>query len=61
LIKDGHESSPFIVAFALVSNCVINCVFGEFLKEYLLRGKDPLFLEYRNTQTSTAKKIISWS
>ena len=46
LLKDGHESSPIIVAFALCANFCINCTFYEFLKMYILSGQDQAFSEY---------------
>lgn len=37
LIKDGHEASTMLVAFALVSNYVLNYLFYEFYKERLVK------------------------
>lgn len=46
LLKDGHNSSPMIIAFGLVANFILNCIFYEFLKTRILNKKDKLFLEH---------------
>jgi hypothetical protein len=46
LIKDGHSASTLLVAFALVSNYVLNWIFYEFYKERLLK-EDNYYKEFK--------------
>lgn len=32
MLKDGHSGSPLIIAFALILNYIINCIFYSFIK-----------------------------
>jgi len=61
LIKDGHNSSPIIIAFAILANYVINCMFYEYIKANLLNGKDKVFSEHRILYPRTTKSIVNWS
>jgi uncharacterized membrane protein len=61
LLKDGHNSSPLIVAFAITCDYLINCTFYEFLKTYILTGEDIFYTEYRDNYTRTSKAITTWS
>lgn len=61
LLKDGHNSSPLIIIFALVCNLILNCVFYEFAKSRLLGGNDKLFKEYQSNYRRTQKNILFWS
>lgn len=61
LLKDSHNSSPILIAVALVANYACNCIFYEFLKARVLHGKDKLFNEYQSTFPSTSKLILKFS
>lgn len=61
LLKDKHNSSPILIAVALVANYACNCIFYEFLKNRLLHGKDKKFNEYQSTFPATAKCILNFS
>ena len=61
LIKDGHNSSPILIAFALLCNYAINCIFYEFAKTRILFGKDKSFKEYSDAYKATQKAIMTWS
>jgi len=55
LLRDGHNSSPIIIAFALLANFCINCIFYEFIKARLLNGKDKMFAEHCTIYKGTTK------
>ena len=61
MLKDDHNSSPLIIAFALVMNLILNCIFYDFAKTRLLGGNDKLFKEYQETYRRTQKNILFWS
>ena len=61
LIKDGHKSSPIIIAFAILANYAINCMFYEYIKANILNGKDKVFAEHKASYPRTSKSIVNWS
>lgn len=61
LLKDEHNSSPILVAVALVANFACNCIFYEFLKGRLLLGKDKQYNEYQQSFPRTAKAILNFA
>ena len=61
LVKDSHNSSPILIAFALLCNYAINCVFYEFAKSRILHGKDKMFAQYTQEYKSTQKLVLTWS
>ena len=61
MLKDDHKSSPIIIAFALIANVTLNCIFYEFIKARVLHGKDKLFSQHQDVYKRTAKSIINWS
>lgn len=60
-MKDSHNSSPILIAFALLCNYAINCVFYEFAKSRILHGKDKMFAQYTQEYKSTQKLVLTWS
>ena len=60
LIKDGHSASTMLVAFALVSNYIINLFFYDFYKERILK-EDTKYIEYKKANKGPAAQIIQWS
>lgn len=60
LIKDGHSASTLLVAFALVSNYVLNWIFYEFYKDRLLK-EDSHFNEYKEINKPAQNQIMNWS
>ena len=61
LLKDSHNSSPILIAVALVASYMCNCVFYEFLKARVLVGKDKLYNEYQTTFPRTSKMILTFA
>ena len=59
--KDGHSGSPILIAFALIFNYIINCIFYSFIKQRLINGKDPLYQQYCVTHGRTQRWILNWS
>ena len=47
LVKDGHNASASVVAFALLANYIMNCIFYEFYKIRIDKGNDKLYAEYK--------------
>ena len=60
LIKDGHSASTLLVAFALLSNYVLNWVFYEFYKDRLLK-EDKHYKAYKEQFKGAQNQIIDWS
>ena len=60
-IKDNHNASASIVAFALVCNTIVNCMFYEFYKIKIDKNSDKLYGEYKRTYPNTQKSIMTWS
>ena len=58
--KDGHSGSPILIAFALIFNYIINCIFYSFIKQRLINGKDPLYQEYCVNYGRTQRLILNW-
>ncbi len=61
MIRDNHNSSPILIAFALLANFVINCIFYEFLKTRILNGRDKQFFEYQKKFSGTQKMIMNFA
>ena len=61
MIKDGHRSSPTMIAVALLFNLTLNCIFYEFLKARYLNGKDKGYTEYQNQYPRTSRWILNMS
>ena len=61
LVKDGHNASASVVAFALVANYILNCIFYEFYKIRIDKGHDKLYSDYKYAYPATQKAIITWS
>jgi hypothetical protein len=61
MVKDGHNASASVVAFALLANTIVNCMFYEFYKIRIDKGHDKLYAEYKRAYPNTQKAIITWS
>ena len=53
LLKDGHNASASVVAFALLANYILNCIFYEFYKIRIDKGHDKLYAEYKRDYPTT--------
>lgn len=60
LIKDGHSASSLLVAFALISNYIVNYLFYDFYKDRILK-EDKHYQAYLVEHKKTADRVLTWS